>query len=162
MFIVLLTSLGIASSHTKCVSSRNQKCETWSTLINLHPNGFSQELHYHLFEVTLDSCIGSCNTLVMTNTLIDLSNKVCVSNETEDLNLNVFNLIIGVNKSRTLTNTAWKVSVFGVILVGIFPYSDWIQRYTPYSVGMPENTNQKNPKYGLFSCGESNIMGMQM
>ena len=42
----------------------------------------------------------------MTNTLIDLSNKVCVPNETEDLNLNVFNMIIGVNKSKTLTNTA--------------------------------------------------------
>ena len=28
------------------------------------------------------------------------------------------------------TSTAWKVSVFGVILVRIFPHSDWIQ--TPY------------------------------
>ena len=28
--------------------------------------------------------------------------------------------------------TAWKVSVFGVILVRIFPHSDWIQRYTLY------------------------------
>ena len=29
-----------------------------------------------------------------------------------------------------LTSTTWKVSVFGVILVLIFPYSDWIQRHT--------------------------------
>ena len=27
--------------------------------------------------------------------------------------------------------TAWKVSVFGVFLVHIFPHSDWIQRDTP-------------------------------
>ena len=151
MFIVLLTSLGIASSHTKCVSLRNQKCEIWSTLINLHPNGFSQELHYHLFEVTLDSYIGSCNTLVMTNTLIDLSNKVCVPNGTEDLNLNVFNMIIGVNKSKTLTNTAWKVSVFGVILVGIFPYSDWIQRDTlHFQSECPKIRTRKTPNTGFF------------
>ena len=29
-----------------------------------------------------------------------------------------------------LTSTTWKVSVFGVILVLIFPYSDWIRRHT--------------------------------
>ena len=28
--------------------------------------------------------------------------------------------------------TAWNVSVFGAILVGIFPYSDWIRRDTEY------------------------------
>ena len=31
-----------------------------------------------------------------------------------------------------MTFTAWKVSVFGVILVCIFPHSDWILRDTPY------------------------------
>ena len=30
------------------------------------------------------------------------------------------------------THTAWKVSVFGVILVRIFPHSDWIRRDTEY------------------------------
>ena len=33
----------------------------------------------------------------------DLSNRLCVSNETEDLNLHVFNMIAGRNKSRTLS-----------------------------------------------------------
>ena len=28
-----------------------------------------------------------------------------------------------------ITYTAWKVSVFGVFLVRIFPHSDWIRRY---------------------------------
>ena len=40
MFIVLLTSIAHASSHTKCVSISNQ-CEIQPTLINLHPNQYS-------------------------------------------------------------------------------------------------------------------------
>ena len=45
MFIVLLTSAGTASSNTKCLSLSNQKCMIRSTLINLHPNEYSQEFH---------------------------------------------------------------------------------------------------------------------
>ena len=45
----------------------------------------------------LDRCVGSCNTLN------DLSNKVCISNQTEDLNLSVLNMIARINKSETLT-----------------------------------------------------------
>ena len=51
------------------------------TLINLHPNEYSQELRYYAFAVKLDRCVGSCNTLS------DLPNKICVPNRTEDLNL---------------------------------------------------------------------------
>ena len=36
------------------------------------------------------------------NTLNDLSNRVCVPDKTEDLKLNGFNLITGINKSKTL------------------------------------------------------------
>ena len=53
--------------------------------------------------------------------------------------------------------TMWKVSVFGVILVHIFPHSDWIRRDTvhlspisPYSVRMRENKDQNNSEYGQF------------
>ena len=67
------------------------------TFINLHPNECSQEFHYYLFAVKLDRCVGSCNTLN------DLSNKVCVPNKTEDLNLSMFNMITGINESKTLT-----------------------------------------------------------
>ena len=55
------------------------------TLNNLRPNEYSQEFYYYPFAVKLDTCIGSCNTLN------DLSNKVCVPNKTEGLNLSVFN-----------------------------------------------------------------------
>ena len=37
------------------------------------------------------------------NTLNDLSTKVCVPSETKDLNLSVFNMITGINESKTLT-----------------------------------------------------------
>ena len=37
------------------------------------------------------------------NALSDLSNKVCVPNKIEDLNLSVFNIITGINESKTLT-----------------------------------------------------------
>ena len=35
-------------------------------------------------------------------TLNDLPNKVCVPNKTEDLNISVFNIITGINESKTL------------------------------------------------------------
>ena len=35
--------------------------------------------------------------------LDDLSNRVCVPNKTVDLNLNIFDIITGVNESKILT-----------------------------------------------------------
>ena len=46
MFILLLTTI-VASNHTNCVPLRNQKCETEPTLINLHLNQCSLELHHY-------------------------------------------------------------------------------------------------------------------
>ena len=83
--------------YTKCVSLSNQKCWIQPMLIDLHPNEYSQEFHYYPSAVKLDKCVGSCNTLN------NLSNKVCVPNKTEVLNLSVFNMITGINESKTLT-----------------------------------------------------------
>ena len=55
-------------------------------------------------------------------------------------------------------NTAWKVSVFGVILVRIFPHLDWIRRdfrISPYSVQIKENADQSNSECGHFLCSEN-------
>ena len=89
MFIELLTDLVNASNHVKCVSLSNYKCMTEPTLIILHPNIYSEKLHYYPFAVKVDICVGSCSTLN------DLSNKVCVINKTEDLDLRVPNMITG-------------------------------------------------------------------
>ena len=62
-FIGLLTVPVKGSNHTKCTSLSNQKCEIQPTLINLHPNEYSQEFHYYSFAVKLGRCVGSCNTV---------------------------------------------------------------------------------------------------
>ena len=46
--------------------------------------------------VNLDGCVGSCNTLD------ELAYKVCIPNKAEDLNLSIFNMITGINESKTL------------------------------------------------------------
>ena len=91
----LSTGLVNGSNRTKSVLLSNQKYMIQATLINLHPNEYSQEFHYYSFVVKLDRCVGSFNTLN------DLSNKVRVPNKTKDLNLNVIN-IAGINEWKTL------------------------------------------------------------
>ena len=59
------------------------------TLINSRPNKYSQDFHCYLF--TANRFIRSCNTLNI------LPNEVCVPNKTEDLNLSVLKMIIGIN-----------------------------------------------------------------
>ena len=97
MFMGLLINIVNGFNHTECVSLSNKKCEIQPTFINLHPNEYIQEFHYYPSAVKLDKCVGSYNTLN------DLSNKVCVPNKTEDLNLRIFNMIRGINESKTLT-----------------------------------------------------------
>ena len=70
-------------------------------LINLHSNGHRQEFLYYPFGVKLDRCVGICNTLN------DLSNKVCIPNKIEDLNLSVFNMITGINESETCNSNMY-------------------------------------------------------
>ena len=54
IFAGLLTGILNASNHTKCVSLSNQKCMIQPTLINLHPDEYSQEFHNYRFAVKLD------------------------------------------------------------------------------------------------------------
>ena len=94
----MLATIAVNSSgHIKWVSLSNRKCLIQATFINLHPNEYSQEFHYYPFVFKLDRCVGSCNTLN------DLSNEACVPNKRVDLNLSVFNMITGINESKTLT-----------------------------------------------------------
>ena len=88
-----------ASSHTKYLSLSNQNSKIQPTFINLHPNKYSQELHYYRFAFSLGICVGSCNTLN------NLSNKV------EDLNLTMSNIITGINELKTLTKRIYNAIV---------------------------------------------------
>ena len=78
ILIVVLSGIVNACNHTKCVLLSNQKCQIQPTLINLHPNEFSQEFHYYPLAVKLDRCTGSCNIIN------DLSDKVCAPNKSEN------------------------------------------------------------------------------
>ena len=51
---MLLTSIVSASNRTKCVLLSNEKRMTQATLINLHANEYSQELHYYALAVDLE------------------------------------------------------------------------------------------------------------
>ena len=64
LFIVLLPNIVIASSYTKCVYLSNQKCEIKPTFINLHPNKYSQKLHYYPFMVKLDNALEVVTLLI--------------------------------------------------------------------------------------------------
>ena len=59
---------------------------------------------------------------------------------------------LSVYDESTIKYTVWKLSVFGVFLICIFPHSDWILlSISPYSVRMLEKTDQKNSEYEHFS-----------
>ena len=61
--IVLLTVKVNTSNHAKSVLLINQECMNQPSLINLHPNEYSQEFPYYQFVFKLDRCVGSWNTL---------------------------------------------------------------------------------------------------
>ena len=96
MFIRFLTSI---INHTKCISLNKQQCMIRSTLTNLIPNEYSQQLCYYPFVVNLSRCARSCNILN------DLSSKVCVPKK-QDLSLSISNMITGINESKISTKHA--------------------------------------------------------
>ena len=87
VYIVLLTGLVSWYNHKKWVSLVSQKFLILATLINLHPNEYTQKFHYYPLKVKLDTCVGSCNTLN------DSCNKVSVPNKTGNLNQSVFSMM---------------------------------------------------------------------
>ena len=93
----LLINMINVSNNTKCVLVNNQKCMIQPTLINFHPNEYSQEFHEYPFSVKLGRPVGSCNTLN------DFSNKVCIPNKIIDLNLSVFDMGTGISELKILT-----------------------------------------------------------
>ena len=83
--------------HEKFISLNNQECIAKPTLINLRPIEYIEGLHYYVFAVNLDRFMRRFNTVN------DLSNKVCLPNKTEDLDLSLCNMITRINESKILT-----------------------------------------------------------
>ena len=78
---------------TKCMSLNNELCIARSIFFNLNP----EERYCYQLMVSLDRCNGGCNILD------DSSSRIYVPNKTEDVNLNIFNMIARINLSKTLT-----------------------------------------------------------
>ena len=62
------------------------------TLIDLNPDEKNPGLYHYPFTFRLDRCDVSCNTID------DPSSKTYVPNKTEEANLNVFNMVAGINE----------------------------------------------------------------
>ena len=96
LFIVLLRfssslpRVGKVSDWTKCLFLNDEPCMVRPTLIDLN----SVELKYYAFMISLNKCIGSCNVL---------SPKICVPEETQDINVKAFNMITNLNEAEALT-----------------------------------------------------------
>ena len=90
IFIGLLSFSG--SLATKCMSLNNGQFKTRAFLVDLNPI----ELKYYPCIIPLDKCNPNCNTLG------EISGRICTPNKTEDVNLNVFNLIIRTNEQKTI------------------------------------------------------------
>ena len=73
----------------------NQKCLIQPALIGLHPNKYGQEF------------VGSCNTVILLSVIVlyvlILLLLLSVSKKADGLHLIVFNMITGINESKTLT-----------------------------------------------------------
>ena len=67
------------------------------TLTDLNPDKYNQGLRYSPLWLPQSNCYGICNTLG------HRSSKICVPTTTEDVNVNVFNIIRRIIESETLT-----------------------------------------------------------
>lgn len=67
-----------------------------TALIYLNPDEYSQDLNCYPVLVKTDKCNGSCNTLN------DFLSIICVPDKTDDLSLHVFDMITGIDKSKTI------------------------------------------------------------
>ena len=54
--------------------------------------------------ITMPFWLNQIDVLEVAYILNDLSNKVCLPNKTEGLNLSKFNMVTGINELKTLTN----------------------------------------------------------
>ena len=75
----------------------NQSFMSRPTLIDLNPDEYNQGLCYYPFIVNLDRCHCSFSTFS------DPSGKTWVVNKTEDISLNIFNMVKRISESKALT-----------------------------------------------------------
>ena len=93
----LIVSIVNGSNHVKCVSLSNQKCITQPIFINY----IIMNIFKNFITICLQlNCIDVLEVVVLLMTYLI---KYVFSNETGNLNLSVFNMITGINESKTST-----------------------------------------------------------
>ena len=83
----------------ECLSVINRECKPRSTI--LHVNEGVGETLFYLYNVQVNNCSGSCNTLE------DPMARLCVPNIIKNVNMKVYNFLMRLNESR---NVLWHES----------------------------------------------------
>ena len=91
LIIALLSfSESLVRNRTKCLFLNNELCMVRPTLIYMNP----VEHKYYPFIFSLNKCAGSCN---------DMSPKMCIPKETEDINIKAFKMITNKDEAKAMT-----------------------------------------------------------
>ena len=89
----------IKTKALECVSVVNQKCMPRPKILDVN-EGIGEGLFY-LYNVLVNKCSGSCDTLD------NLMSKICVPNVIKGINMQVYNFLMRVNETR---NVLWHES----------------------------------------------------
>ena len=76
----------------KCLSVINQQCMPRPKILDVN-EGFGEALFYR-YNVLVNKCSGSCNTLD------DSMAKLCVANVIKRVNMKVYNFLMRLNETR--------------------------------------------------------------
>ena len=90
----------------KCLSVINQKCMPRPKILDVN-EGIGEALFY-LYNVLVNKCIASCNTLD------DPMSRICVPNIIKNVNIKVYNFLMRLNETR---NVLWNESCKCVCLL---------------------------------------------
>ena len=97
---LLISLFGIIETKAlECVSVINQKCMPRPKILDVN-EGVGEALFY-LYNVLVNKCSGSCNTLDNPMT------KLCVPNVIKRVNMQVYNTLMRLNETR---NVLWHES----------------------------------------------------
>ena len=86
---LFLSSL-VSRTSLNCISMKNQECKARPEIINVNSNNPI----FYPFSIKINQCSGNCNNI--NNPYA----KICVPDVVKDLNVKVFNLMLGTNETR--------------------------------------------------------------
>ena len=91
--LTVLSSVNLLTiTPLRCISMTNQQCKLRPEIVNVN----SDEPVFFPFSIKTSKCSGSCNNI--TNPCA----KLCVPDAVKNLNVKVFNLMSGTNKTRRI------------------------------------------------------------